>query len=69
MVQNKVNDCIECGKNAQTDELIGILSAISVVSKRLAQNLAKREYRQIEKLEGGKPYGTSQRVVRYYGRN
>lgn len=44
-------------ESAETaEEIIGVLTAISVVSKRMARKLALLEQRTAEK-EGGRPYG------------
>ena len=43
----------------QNEELIGILNAIAIVSKRLAGRLTALEYRR-EKSRGGKTYVTGQ---------
>jgi hypothetical protein len=48
-----------------TDEIIGVLTAISVVSKRLAKRLTLLEQRSAEK-EGAKKDGT-QRPVSTHG--
>jgi hypothetical protein len=50
-------------------ELVGLLTAISVVSGRLAGRIASLERRQTEKPKGGKAYGTNERVVRCRGRD
>jgi hypothetical protein len=39
----------------RNDELIGVLTAISIVSKRLAGKLAALEHRYSEKSSGNKP--------------
>ena len=44
----------------RNEELIGVLTAISIVSKRLAGRLAALEQRYAEKLRGGKSYDTRQ---------
>ena len=52
------------------EELAGVLMAIRGVSKRLAGRLTQLERQTDHKAEGGKrAYGTSQRVVRYCGRD
>ena len=56
-------------ESEQNEELIGVLTAISVVSKRLARQLAALEYRREVKPRGGKIYGTNERVVRCCGRD
>lgn len=43
---------------ADDDELIEVLSAISVASKRLAKKL-------MQTRKGGQPYGTSEKSCRY----
>ena len=44
----------------RNEELIGVLAAISIVSRRLAGRLAAQEQRQAEKSRGGKCYDTRQ---------
>ena len=44
----------------RNEELIGVLAAISIVSRRLAGRLAALEQRQAEKSRGGKCYDTRQ---------
>ena len=44
----------------QNEELIGVLNAIAIVSKRLAGRLAALEHRYGEKSRGGKCYDTRQ---------
>jgi len=44
----------------QNEELIGILNAIAIVSKRLARRLAALKRRREEKSRGGKTYVTEQ---------
>ena len=44
----------------RNEELIGVLTAISIVSKRLAGRLAALEQRYAEKLRGGKSHDTRQ---------
>ena len=44
----------------RNEELIGVLAAISVVSRRLAARLIALEQRQAEKSRGGKCYDTRQ---------
>jgi len=46
--------------NEQNEELIGVLMAISIVSKRLACRLTALEHRYGEKPRGGKCYDTRQ---------
>lgn len=41
----------------QNEELIGVLMAISIVSKRLARKLTALEHQCSDKPEGGKPDG------------
>ena len=44
------------------DEIIGVLYAISVVSKRLARNLALLERQGERSKEGGRPHGQGERT-------
>jgi hypothetical protein len=44
------------------DEIIGVLYAISVVSKRLARNLAAITRQGERSKEGGKPHGQDERT-------
>jgi hypothetical protein len=44
----------------QNEELIGVLNAIAIVSKRLAGRLAALEHQREEKSRGGKIYVTRQ---------
>ena len=44
------------------DEIIGVLYAISVVSKRLARNLALLERQGERSKEGGRPHGQDERT-------
>ena len=44
----------------QNEELIGVLNAIAIVSKRLAVRLAALEHQRKEKSRGGKIYVTRQ---------
>ena len=56
----------ECSRFAEyrdrerNEELIGVLTAISIVSRRLAGRLAALEQRHAEKPRGGKCYDTRQ---------
>jgi len=56
-------------ESEQNEELIGVLTAISVVSKRLARQLSVLECRRELKPRGGKVYGTNERIVRCCGRD
>jgi hypothetical protein len=47
-------------KNA---ELVGVLTAISIVSKRLAGRLMALERKQTEKPKGGSPYVKNRRTI------
>lgn len=44
----------------RNEELVGVLTAISVVSKRLAGRISALEQRRGEKTRGGKFYGIRQ---------
>lgn len=44
----------------QNEELIGVLNAIAIVSKRLAVRLEAHEHQREEKSRGGKFYVTRQ---------
>lgn len=44
------------------DETIGILIAISVVSKQLAAKLTKLSQQEQLNMEGGRPYGKNERT-------
>ena len=44
------------------DEIIGVMYAISVVSKRLARNLALLELQGERSKEGGRPHGQDERT-------
>jgi len=69
-MQTKERTPIAARRDRETnEELIGVLTAISVVSKRLAGRLAAKERRWEDEAKGGKPYGTSQRSVRCCGRD
>ena len=52
--------CTRCHDRERNEELIGVLTAISIVSKRLAGRIAALEQRRAEVTRGGKPYGTRQ---------
>jgi len=49
--------------NVPDEELIGVLTAISVVSKRLAKKLSMLAG-QSQSMEGGKPYEQNERTGR-----
>jgi len=70
-MQTKVNGTdTACRDHELNEEMAGVLMAISVVSKRLAERLTQLNRRDAIKSEGGKKaYGTSKRVVRYCGRD
>jgi len=51
---------VEYRDHEQNEELIGVLMAISIVSKRLAGRLAALEHRYGEKSRGGRCYDTQQ---------
>ena len=44
----------------RNEELVGVLTAISIVSKRLAGRISALEQRRGEKTRGGKFYGIKQ---------
>lgn len=46
----------------KVDEIIGILIAISVVSKQLAAKLTKLSQQEQLNMEGGRPYGKNERT-------
>ena len=56
----------QCARFAQykgserNEELVGVLMAISIVSKRLAGRISALEQRRGEKTRGGKFYGIKQ---------
>ena len=59
----QTKDCLPLSRyrdREQNQELIGVLTAISVVSKRLAGRLAALDHRMARKPEGGKRYVTRQ---------
>ena len=49
---------MECCDRERNEELIGVLLAISIVSKRLAMKLIALEHLEAKKTRGGKLYGT-----------
>ena len=53
----------ECCDHERNEELIGVLLAISVVSKRLAGKLIALEHLEAEKTRGGKLYGIRQNAA------
>ena len=54
---------VECRDHEQNEELIGVLTAISIVSKRLAMKLIALEHLEAEKTRGGKLYDTRQNAA------
>ena len=52
-----------CCDHEWNEELIGVLLAISVVSKRLAGKLIALEHLEAEKTRGGKLYGIRQNAA------
>lgn len=50
----------ECRDRERNEELIGVLTAISIVSKRLAGRLTALEHQYAEKTRGGKCNDTRQ---------
>lgn len=61
MNESKIN------KSGTDEELIGVLTAISVVSKRLARNLIQLE-QQRESMRGEKQHGQDKRDTADYHR-
>ena len=49
---------MECRDRERNEELIGVLLAISIVSKRLAMKLIALEHLEAEKTRGGKKHDT-----------
>ncbi|HBL84722.1 MAG TPA: hypothetical protein DDZ99_07440 [Clostridiales bacterium] len=47
-------------RREQNEELIDVLTAISIVSKRLSKKLTVQQQRYVEKPRGGKYYDTRQ---------
>ncbi len=59
----QTNPCAHCPLHKdreRNEELIGVLTAISIVSKRLAGRIAVLEQRRAAEMRGGKIYGTRQ---------
>lgn len=58
MKSKKANESVyqACGAKT-TEEIIGILTAISVISRRMAEKLALLEQRRTGEKEGAKPHG------------
>lgn len=59
----QTRECVrfaEYRNRERNEELIGVLTAISIVSKRLAGRLSALEQRYAEKSRGGKCYDTRQ---------
>ena len=54
---------MECCDRERNEELIGVLLAISVVSKRLAGKLIALEHLEAEKKKGGKTHDTRQNAA------
>ena len=54
---------MECCDRERNEELIGVLLAISIVSKRLAGKLIALEHLEAEKTRGGKLYDTRQNAT------
>ena len=54
---------MECCDREQNEELIGVLLAISIVSKRLAGKLIALELLEAEKTRGGKTHDTRQNAA------
>ena len=54
---------MECCDRERNEELIGVLLAISIVSKRLAGKLIALEHLEAEKKKGGKTHDTRQNTA------
>ena len=54
---------VECCDRERNEELIGVLLAISIVSKRLAGKLIALEHLEVEKERGGKTHDTRQNTA------
>ena len=54
---------MECCDRERNEELIGVLLAISIVSKRLAGKLIALEHLEAEKTRGGKTHDTRQNAA------
>lgn len=54
---------VECSGRERNEELIGVLLAISIVSKRLAMKLIALEHLETEKTRGGKTHDTRQNAA------
>ena len=54
---------MECRDRERDKELIGVLLAISIVSKRLAGKLIALEHQEAEKTRGGKTHDTRQNAA------
>ena len=54
---------MECCDHERNEELIGVLLAISIVSKRLAGKLIALELLEAEKTRGGKTHDTRQNAA------
>ena len=54
---------VECCDRERNEELIGVLLAISIVSKRLAMKLIALEHLEAEKTRGGKTHDTRQNAA------
>ncbi|GHU53468.1 hypothetical protein FACS1894132_05710 [Clostridia bacterium] len=59
----QTQECVRLGSyrdQERNDELIGVLTAISIVSKRLARRLTALEHSRTHTKEGGRAYDTGQ---------
>jgi hypothetical protein len=59
----QTQECVRYGNyrdRERNDELIGVLTAISIVSKRLARRLMALERNRTHTKEGGRAYDTGQ---------
>ena len=54
---------MECRDRERDKEVIGVLLAISIVSKRLAMKLIALEHLETEKTRGGKTHDTRQNAA------
>ena len=54
---------MECRDHERNEELIGVLMAISIVSKRLAGKLIALEFLEAGKMKGGETHDTRQNAA------
>lgn len=55
-------ECGTCSQASRDEELIGVLTAISVVSRQLAVKLTRLSQQEQIHREGGKSYGQNERT-------